>query len=94
MPLEQRTFISPNDIFAFEYECEGCHARYLAKLDTFKKLLGQCPNCGRGLIPHGHPDPSKASDEAAVLSFIEALTELRSRNLESIRLEISITVPA
>ncbi len=92
MTLEQRTFISPGDILAVEYECDRCHARYLAQVDTFKDLLGQCPNCSGPLISQTYADTSKRTDADALRHFIAALNDLRGRKLALIRLEIAVPV--
>ena len=93
MPLEQRTFILPGDILAVEYECDGCHARYLARVDNFKGVLGQCPNCNGGLISQTYADTSKGTDADALRHFIAALNDLRGRKL-GLRLEINVPVPS
>jgi hypothetical protein len=92
MTLEQRTFISPGDILAVEYECQGCHARYLAQVNSFKDLLAQCPNCKLGLISQTYADSSKRSDEHSLRNFIEALNDLQGRTLMKLRLEIAVPV--
>ncbi len=93
MTLEQRTFISPGDILAVEYECDACHARYLAQVSTFKDLLGQCPNCKGTFISQTYADTSKRTDADALRHFIAALNDLRGRKV-ALRLEINAPVPS
>ena len=89
MTIENRTFISPDDILAVEYECPNCKTRLLTPLDKFGRVLPRCRVCDKEIISETHQDSSKATDAVVVHEFLAALRELRSRKLAApLRLEI------
>ncbi len=75
MTIEQRTFISPKDIMAVEYECAHCHAKYLTPLKDFSRVIEQCPNCQKPLVHTTYLDSTKRSDERALYNFVETLRD-------------------
>jgi|GEM_PF-2401997 len=89
MTIKNRTFISPDDILAVEYECPDCHTRYLTPLKKFEHVVTKCRACSKEIISETHRDSGKSTDEVAVHDFLNALKELQVRKLTaSLRLEI------
>ncbi len=88
MTMQERLLLELGDILGIEYTCGHCQAKYLVPIERFDRVIYQCPNCKEGLVKSGHPDSTKRSDEAALHNFVEALLDLRSREL-GIRLELS-----
>jgi predicted RNA-binding Zn-ribbon protein involved in translation (DUF1610 family) len=46
MTVETRTTIEPSDINAVEFECRGCGAKTIRKLDRKLQMPARCGNCG------------------------------------------------
>jgi hypothetical protein len=88
MTMQERTLLEPGDILGLEYSCRHCQAKYLVPIERFDRVIRQCPNCREGLVRTDHPESAKRSDEDALHNFVNALVDLRSRDI-GIRFEVS-----
>ena len=88
MTMQERTLLELRDILGLEYSCRHCQAKYLVPIERFDRAIRQCPNCREGLIRTDHPDSTKPSDEDALHNFVNALMDLRNREIP-IRFEVS-----